>query len=63
MTTKIEVLGADEVGAILDMAPVTVTQCARAGTIPAIGRIGRRGTWVFERSQIEEFKASKAATA
>ena len=52
-----DLIGTTEATQILGFAtPSTLARWVQTGKITPVGRLGRRGAYVFERSQIEAFR-------
>lgn len=55
-----ELIGATEAAAVLGMSRPGFNLRVKNGHIAPIGRIGKRGTYVFNRSEIEALAAEEA---
>lgn len=59
--TQMKLIGTDEVSRLLGVGRATVHRWAESGQIHQIGEVGKRGTRVFDRKEIEALAAKEAA--
>lgn len=53
-------IGSADAEAILGISRKTLTARVADGTVPSLGRLGRRGDLVFDRDAIERIAADRA---
>jgi phage terminase Nu1 subunit (DNA packaging protein) len=57
----LDLITSGEAGIILGCSGHTVNRWADAGILPAVGRVGRLGTRVFDRAAVEKYARKQNA--
>ena len=58
--THMNLIGTDEVSRLLGVGRATVHRWAESGRLHQVGEVGKRGTRVFDRAEVEALASEEA---
>lgn len=61
LMTHIKLIGTDEVARLLGVGRATVHRWAESGQLHQVGEVGKRGTRVFDRAEVEALASKETA--
>lgn len=61
LMTHMKLIGTDEVARLLGVGRATVHRWAESGQLHQVGEVGKRGTRVFDRAEVEALASKETA--